>query len=410
MTIKIKTDFSYCDDTGIRFGKLRIGKKTIDTPIKSLELAKLKADTQIAQEVKGINEIYRTFKNELAQNKESTQRRCSISNYLHDGKKDSELAYKLNSLTNFTNCEEEVNISFMGFEEPRFPTPDELRFLATRSYCYSSDVVPFPILTKINDFVDVNNIGEYLSFLENAHHEYSLMNNKAFMGILPMQMGQVLINKIIDFYIDHGINAFACDFGGSTFTTKYTTVVDNYKMFKEYEMLDNAFFYSVNVNPGRTGHDKSIINAKDILGFGYGFDVLGRSQLKAPFNKKGKPPVDLSSQKLRLFDKESYGYCKVIGGDIESIFPSDSSVPLDQLKEIQPKLTKKGNLSFDTKLASIFNIEQMGLEAKNLRIVHEDSGMQDYLSNKNFIEIKDFKHICNLRRDINIKQSNLLDF
>jgi len=62
---KVKVSKQYIDEElFIKSEKLRINNKSIQTPIKSFDMKKLRRDTDISSLVRGINEIFKEFKTE----------------------------------------------------------------------------------------------------------------------------------------------------------------------------------------------------------------------------------------------------------------------------------------------------------------------------------------------------------
>jgi hypothetical protein len=398
MVTKVKSNYKYDTETGIRVGTVKIKNKSLKTPIKAIEPNKYLEKYPLNKNILGINEIYKSVRGIKAE--ESKKKIHTIEELRKDASKDSKFSNGLNNCFNAPN-KNDITFCFMAFEDSRFPNKEELRFLTTRNYCYSSDIVPFPILSSIKNFVDINKINEYIEFLERCHTEIDLINDKSKMGIIPTQLGQIFIEEILDFYVNHDIISYFFDFGGSNITSKYPMIIDFYKSLKEYGIVDETFLYALNPGRGKAGHKKNIINSKDVVSFAYGFDVLGRYK---PPVVIGTPPVNLSMRKLRVLNKEDYGYHNVIGEEIDKIYPKDSSIPLEDLKKIKINYTKSGYPYLDTQLINLFNIEQKGLEALRLPTFVKENSTKEYFSKKEFVDSKDKSNILEFRKKVNSKK------
>lgn len=406
MPKKIKTSYTFDSISGLRVGTVSLGDKKIETPIKALELSKFKPNLSLNKKIKGVNEIYKSFPSETRYTKSRDIWRWSINDYRKDGSKNTNLTHNLEQMSNKVDKDKELTICFTEFDGDRYPNKDELRFLATRSFCYS-DIVPFPILSQITKFVNINNYPEYLTFLKTMAEEYQKLNDHPLMGIIPIKLGNIIVNDIVDFLIDNDITAFCVDFGGCTITSKYPDIVDFYKKLDDYGLIEGSFLYSINTSAGRASHEKPVISAKNILSFGYGFDVLGRSQ---PPPIPAKKTISTDERRFRIFNKKNYGYYRVIGSDIKEVFPNDSSIPLEILTNIKVKVRKGGETYLDNSIPNLFNIEQQGIEALNLRQIIKEEEAQKYIEQKKYIDRKDKAQILTMQKNIKAKQKNIDDW
>jgi len=403
MSKKIKTKYTYDNVTGLRCGSVKFHRKKIHTPIKAVGLKILRNNYPMNEEIRGINEIYQTFPGKTKYNKYRKPWKIGIEDYRNDGAKNTGLTNRLNTLMGKADHDREATICFMGFEGQRYPDKDELRFLTTRGFGYSTDVVPFPILTDVAKFVDIDNYSKYIDFLDRALEELEIRNEKPLMGIIPIKLGQVIVEEIMKFYINNNVTAFCVDFNASSVSTKYPDIIDIYKTINDYDIDGDGFLYSINASVGRASQKKSVIDAKDILSFGYGFDVLGKFQ-SPPIPIDAAQKFNTSDKRLRVFNKEDYGYYKVIGSDIKKIYPKGSGVPLDDLIKIKVKTSPKGNTYLDRSISNHFNMEQQGLEAHRLYKIIKNDEAKKYIDKKLHIDNRDKKKIFTMRYEIDTKQ------
>lgn len=323
-------------------------------------------------------------------NKEGKPWRYSVDDYRHDVRIQDELARNLNRLRSMAR-KDEITVCFLGFDGNTYPNNDELRFLANESF-YHSDIVPLPIISKLKKRVNRSNFSEYKRFLQRAYEEYSTLNNKRLMGIIP-NLSQAFVEDLVDFYVGKDMNSFFFDFDGSSPSTKYASIINFHKRLNDYGLVGDCFVYSLNSSIGRG--PKPVIEAKDILSYGFGFDVLGRYE-PPPIPSGVKPPTP----RIRFFNKEDYGYYGILWSDIGSFYPKDSYIPLQTLKNVKPKPNKDGDPVIDYTVPSLLNLEQKGLETLRLRKVIDSGEIGHYIDSKKYINKKDKKNLMEMKNNV----------
>ena len=142
------------------------------------------------------------------------------------------------------------------------------------------------------------------------------------------------VERLLKLYANEGINAFCIDFDGCTPMGRKSVLAQCQRSLGD--KAETSFFYGINVNQGRFIHQKTAIDAKDILVFGFGIDAMGRRhrpphfpsrEQQAKLGSKWKP-LDRKENKVRLFIKTEYGYYKVQNANSIKNYPLDSSIPL----------------------------------------------------------------------------------
>lgn len=201
---------------------------------------------------------------------------------------------------------------------------------------------------------------------------------------------------LVDFYVKNEVNAFFVDFECHNPITYKQPLLTCFRTLNENDMLDNSFIYAHNVSSGRFIKGRNVVNAKDVLSFGFGFDAVGRRHRGLTPPKEGWPKLDTLPNKLRLFNKNDYGYYKILNvNEIRGMYPVDSSIPVGVF-------TKNFSIksSIIQRCEKLFNIEQMGLEAFRLRQIIKDFEPKEYLNNKPYVKKQDIKHIKRFRDKI----------
>lgn len=393
MAKKVKTNYEFDSNLFCKTGEVRIGGKKIITPIKSKNLGKLRQKFDIGNKVGGLNEIYKIFPSKTQYTKSGNVYRYAINDYRNDQKQMDKLTYTLRTMKNRAE-EDDINLAFMGYDGEGFPDDDELRFLAIQSFIHS-DILPLPIIKDIDKWIKPTKLDQYKDFLSRAYEEYSNLNDKPIMGIIP-KFPPAFVKNLADFYIDNDITSFYFDFNCSSPTTQFYPILEFFRRLNDYDMLDESFVYSLNSGLGRASKNSDVINTKDILSFEYGFDALGR------YDVPNLPPdvlknIDTSTKRLRLFNKNDYGYYRLLTTEIDKIYPNDSTISLDELKNQSIRKSSSGKERINRTLPNLFNLEQKGLEARRLRQIIKEATSDTYIDQKKFIRDKDKQQIKNLR-------------
>lgn len=376
--IKIR-DLLFAEDSFYKTQRVEISGKSFITPAKAMDIRRNITGVSLNPSIKGINEVYRVFKSASIYDARTTDKELKINN-------------EINRLFRRYSSEDQVNICFVEFEEQKLPTEEELEYLTNLS-CVHSDITPLPLVPRFSKAITIDNFDEYNNFVKKAIETIEVLNNKPIMGIIPMPVPSAFMPTLLNTYIDNGITALCLDFQGSTIGSSLTKIRALVKAIKKQNLLEESFIYSLNLGGGKLPKSKDVVPAKDILSFGYGFDTIGgqhiRRRLPPEVRAKILSSKDISKNSLRLFNKDDYGYYRAIKKEtIKEIYPPDSSIPLGLLE----KLMAPSNID------KLFNQEQQGLEAINLRtVIKEENKLLNYLKRKRFVDQKDIKSIHNLK-------------
>ena len=377
------------DDTLYITKELRINGKNLTTPIKSLGVS---SKLVLNDKIKGVNEFFKRF------SLDENLKKNSVYNVLSSPEKLSELNYKFNSLVKKTDTDKEINLCFIEYDDITYPEKKPLEFILDTAYEYS-DITPLPIISNIGKRIDSEEKFEkYKKFLEESLEIIDTLNHKPIMGIVPPV--QFYIKEIVELYAKKGIDAFVFDFDGKTPLSMHQTIRSFMRSLKEHDLLENSFIHSINTNQGRFNKEVNVVGAKDILSFGLGFDSMGERHkpLKGPkeFFEKLKNRED---NKLRLFNKEDYGYYRLGIGELEEIYPGDSIIKKESFINENSDLRN---------LQKNFNMEQIGLETIRLRDIINNQEPKEYLSHKTQVKKEDFKKIMKMKKEISRKNSSQL--
>ena len=361
------------DDTELRKQEVKIGGIWIPTPMRVINPEKLYSKMNFPK-YKTTTEIYK---------KVTPQK---LSSFFDTQSKSTKLS---SSITNLSVRAGEDNPCFVIFEYDtiNFPSKEESDSLCRLSHSLS-DIAPIPSVPKCvrGDKITNDNFDKFLSYLKNCISTLKEINKKQIFGYIP-PIAPVFIGRLIDFYLDNGINAYYFDLDGTVVTSHIIHIDTIKRKLKERDYFENHLLHYVNAKFGTTAiNNTNTIPAQDIVGFVRGLDSFGgihvgsrRSKEYYEWLKQQKNVVENS---VRLFDKKGYGYHKMFISDkkeIQKFFPEDSVITIN-------------NIDFDKKSAlqrnlGIINMEQQLMESKNLGIkVHEEpEKTAEYFNNKQFL-------------------------
>lgn len=379
--VEIKS-VNFAEDSLYKTQTVQIRGKSFKTPIKAMDLNRYIVGLNINPVVKGVNEICKKFNSTRINTALTTNR-------------EEEINREIDAVKKKYSSEDDVNICFVEFEENNLPNQIETDYLTNLSYAHS-DITPLPIIPKFFKVStsDINTrFMKYCEFINNAIATINIHNQKPIMGIMPMSLPTIFMPELIEIYRKEGINSIFLDFQGATVNGAVTKIRNLVMTLKRQSLLENTFIYSLNLGPGKLPKSKDVVPAKDILSFGYGFDSIGGMHVQ----KKLPPEVrerilrsqNIFEYSLRLFNKQDYGYYRASKPEtIHKIYPGDSSIPPNILERSR----KIGNVD------KLFNQEQLGLEAVNLRsVINQNSELLKYLGTKQYVEKNDIKILSKIK-------------
>lgn len=365
------------DDNGkslFRSQRIKLSGKQAVTPFRAIDPSKLRTDVSLNNSAFGFNEIYKSIDSE----------RLSILQ-----KNTTEHDRFARDMVNLSKRGQstDLNICLMKFDSKKtnpFPTAKEIELLTDVAHSYS-DITPIPILDAK---IDSSNFQNFMNYVKTCYLTIEELNQKPIMGALP-NLPREIYPKLLDYYIEKGINSFYFDFNGQT--PDHLKLRPVLRHLKNKKMLADTLIYAVNAKPGRTLKNTNIIPSKDFIAYGFGVDVLGGSHIgmKMPkaFFEKMKKAVDAQQlNKKRVFIKSDYGYYKTNAKkDLEQVYPSDTRISLDKIMDDTQKTWQ-----------NLFNMEQQAIEASKIRKrlgeLKSKETILDYIKGKVQIQ-KEIKHL-----------------
>jgi len=384
------------DETLYGSKEVSLEEKRILTPIVSVDTRLITRKDQLATATKGLNEIYRKFDSD------------SLKETVFNRNRQEEFNYRVETERNKIDPSKEMTICILEYIGNNYPLGRELEFILDTAYIFS-DIVPVPTLPKITETISEESkfdhyqiyLKEMIRFLRGNSKE------KPIMGVVP-RLAYGFVANLMEFYIEEGINAFYVDFEARNPTTFKQNLFPVFRALTQHDMIDNSFIYAHNVDAGRFVKASEVVDAKDILSFGFGFDAIGRRHKEKKMPKEYWQKLNTLPNKLRLFNKNDYGYYRIVNSHrIREMYPSDSSFPINTFSRGLSE-----NISTLRRYERLFNTEQLGLEAFRIRQIVKDSIPTVYLNSKRYVKKKSIKLMKRFKDDLlrkRYEQKSLFD-
>jgi len=382
------TDFKVADDLFLKSQTVHIGGKKFQTPIKVFDASKMRDDIQIKKDVRGINEIFKTFNSE------------NLNEYIDGEREEGQLNLELDRKIRKTEPYSST-ICFVGYDDLGYPNDKGINFLMDLTHEFS-DAIPMPSMSKlfVNDNRDIDEkITTYFEFLQKCMDSVNQLNNKPIIGIIPEAIPSIYIEDLVNFYFNNDITSFVYDFNGKVSVRMRTKIRRMMIAIRELGIIENTFLYAINANYGKMLKDAPIVRAKDVLTFGFGFDALGDQHIRRPLpphvrqqmKEKGSGPS------IRLFDTRNYGYCKTLDFSVLSkMYPvTETSIPFKVFEQLNHKAIQS---------QSLFNSERIGKETIHYQTLIKEQADETskYFESKKYVQEKDIKDLERFKKQIKL--------
>ena len=206
------------------------------------------------------------------------------------------------------NCNDGVmNAFFLSYDDQRKPAKKQMTFLADLQNVHS-DILITPSWTKyLNTIPGEEKTKQYLSLTEEFLDYSPPSGYKPYMGNIPTLIPNNDIEKVIKFYVERGITSFVIDSDGRVpwidtwILNFYRTIGD-----KQYNIENECLIYSINASTGRAKKNEMTYEAKDFIGFGAGFDIIGEKHVNKSF-----PHTQPTANFNKRFNPGTYHYEKI---------------------------------------------------------------------------------------------------
>jgi len=382
MTKEVRiSNYSRADDTDLRTMTVDLGPRKITTPTKAITTKSFYKDTQFPSELSDLNEIFLRFDDKTL-----------IS-------MDEDKSYSMHKNNDVNRSKIKANdcpsLCFVEFKNKgdtkRYPNIHELETLTNVAYTYS-DLTPIPSIPKMARTINKENYDEFIQYISSCIDSIEVRNKKSILGYIP-SVAALYTRKLVDFYLDHGINAYYIDFDGTMVRSHLDSLNALKKQLAKRGYEENNFLYYTNVSYGKAINDQGVLSARDLVAYGHGLDCLGGIHMgpkRSPeFYEWFKTKKDISRNTNRILNRQDYGYYRIdLAESIPNIYPKDA-------------LIESGNVlselnSRQKRLLQIVNLQQQCKEADNLKIItneSQDTSLDYFRSKKNVIK-EDLKSLA----------------
>lgn len=386
MKLKLKVEGGD-DETLYRVTSLKIGSHTLQTPIKAMNLNKVTAGLKLNPAAGGLNEIWKSL--EVSALKDLMTNRDALERW----------SATIRSSKAKGDARGDVNVVVLEIDSTKMK-PKELEFLSDLAYGFT-DIVVVPVVKELHKLVEgpaSPALAEYLAFVKSFLEHVDALNNKPVMGTLP-RLAWAQCQQVTQVYRKLGVDAYCLDFAGATpSTVDVLTLRPLLKSLKEDGLKDETLLYALNAGTGKSSKSlpPGVAPAKDVLAYGFGFDVLGQKHIALKGPKEMFEKMKKEEPGVRLFDKEAYAYRRVPVNKIGGALPKDAIIPAMAFKD--PSAVKQ--------LEAIVNMEQHGIEAARLRSVIKEDEIPTYLDGKSALDKGDLKKMHSARKELTTKQAS----
>lgn len=376
------------DETLFTHKEIRVEGKRVETPAKSISIQKSTKKDRISSEARGFNEIYFQVTPEGL--------------YEAQNSYDSPLRKKLTKALNKTNSDE-INLIFANFQSTKEMMRDNLEYLHDLLYS-TSDFVTIPLMPELLSAIKDDGRGtasiHFDTYMNNIHNFVEIsrqLGNKPVMGVIP-SLPRAFINRIIDFYMNEGIHAYAFNFNGRTVTAEQQLTDMVAPLMRNIAMEDrqeDVLLYALNAHRGRSSDEGDYIPARDFMSFGFGMDILGDKHTGGNLPPHLLEKMKNSDPTFRLFDRRAYFYQNHEYDQLAHFLPDQTGLNKRRILD---------NPSYGYRLATLLNGEQQALEAKNLQLYIDEDRVTESIERRVGVKNEDVRSMQDTKRKFDSQQ------
>lgn len=359
------------------------------TPVKALQVGKLRASEAVSPLARVVAEIYTTV--DAAK--------------LHNSQAGSDtIAKKLESQSNKAE-EDEFVVPFIQYDDTaplNSKTATEIAKLETNY----GDVLTVPLMTPLvraADNGDDRTTQHVSAILENTQAFLEAIEDlgitKPVMGVIP-PISEDCTMALLEMYLERGLNAYSVDFNRRSPMAQFQIdEVVNPLMgtLTAYGDRESSLLYAVNTRNSRSGSNGHRTPDR-MYSYTLGFDIVGDNHLppnwpEEVFEKIAQENED-EEVSLRLFDAETVSVAEVPVSGLGSFIPNEAEIPI---KRIQKRIAKDPDEKYrfrnliNTELISLFLESEGGVSPKRIYTL---------LSSGEYTENSDIQRVEQLVSDV----------
>lgn len=279
-----------------------------------------------------------------------------------------------------------MNFFFMRYADKKLPTSDQMELLSDIQYV-NSEIVVTPLWSEIiNDQKNANpDLINVINKLNNEYIEFiKTMNNKEIIGVINSKLPRQMLEPLIENYLNNDVTSFILDNDGKGIDSNKSWIRRLLRLFKQYDLVESSFLYSINSYAGRFSKDMNETLAKDYMGHAYGVDIVGLNHKSPNLSSEQWSKFEAMGRDKphKVFDRDSYGYLKLKESELfELTGAPETENPFEVRKN--------------------YNITQQYLEDEYVKQkLSEESTLEKYVSSKATVEDKMIKDIKKLKQAV----------
>lgn len=310
------------EDSSLTIHKtLRTAGKEVQTPIKALQVGKLRKDEEVIDDAHGVAEIYTR----------ATDARLSSS---RSGS--NVLSKKLRGQAKRAE-DDEIVVVFVEYDETSKLSLDDAKEIVRLQSNYA-DVLSVPLQSELTGNADNGDglgTAEVETLIDNARTYLTAIDElgvqKPVMGVFP-SISREVTKKLLEVYTDEGVEAFCVDFNRRTVTAQAQldqVIRPLFNSLRRDERLGESFIYAVNlVNKDYTGRE--VTSPEHLFAYTLGFDAVGDVHVAPDL-----PPEVFEGEleeEIKLFDLDERSYREVSTDDLDEYIPDEINLTAGEIR------------------------------------------------------------------------------
>ncbi|ELY97102.1 hypothetical protein C481_20966 [Natrialba asiatica DSM 12278] len=308
--------------------RVEVASKQFETPVKALQVGKLRASEKVSPLARGIVEIYGKASAAALTNSRSGW---------------TGLAKKLERQEKNAHNDEFV-VPFIEYDDSSNLEAENAAEIAKLQTNYG-DILTVPLMSELVDAAedgDGRTTPHVTAIIENTKQFLKAVDklgvDKPVMGVIP-PISHDCTQALVDVYLDHGLRAYCVDFNRrSPMAQSQIDHVINPLMqsLSSYNTREESLLYGVNANDSRpvTGKRRT---SDAVYAYTLGFDIVGDNHIapKLPeevFEELAKKAAK-GEVELKLFDIDTVSIVEVPVSELGSFLPDDAEIPVDRIQD-----------------------------------------------------------------------------
>lgn len=365
-------------DIGLSFRRRLIadtqnGKKILDTPAKTIPVAKLYQDDQISDVARGANEFYAEVSSSSLEDI-----RMDGNGIHHEGLENQTQSSRL----------DEFDFSFLDYTDAHQISKIEAFQMAGVLSEYS-DFLTVPRQKKLySEVEDGNGLDDtWYQRFRNGTELFlqaciELDPETPIMGAIP-PLGLEHLEDLINLYEQYDVYAFYLDFNWNNVPTKPNQVARMQflmRRIRNQRIHDDVLFYAINVRRGKFNENLGYTPAVNIASVALGIDIVGGNHSTPDWPEEVFENMEKNND-FDVYCPEIMGYIKSPPERLQKNIPDNSTIDISDV-------AKRSAMSSTTrrKYQKILNSELQSLDLAKLREALENGTLDEFIESRRIVD------------------------